>query len=172
LIRPAAVFVAPGRPNPSNGRYVAKVKKQRTAPKPEYHPDTWAVLDSLDPMKRFVNAVSDALSKPSLPLPPGVERSWIVSDEEAARWNPPASVSPPEPTGAGIWIKAEVERMRAASDNIRIPSKIELARRLAHRMYDAAKDGRVCLPDSDKTVGPASARYICNNLEKWGCWPL
>lgn len=127
-------------------------------------------------MKRFVKAVSDGLSKPSLPLRPGVPRSYIASDEEDARYNPPPARSAPAtvaPTGAGIWIKAEVERMRAAGALVGIRRKSELAQQLARRMHKAAgKDGFVGLPDSDKSVRWIRADHIANSLEEWGCWPL
>ena len=64
--------------------------------------------------------------------------------------------------GAGVWIAAEVKRMKEAGD---IPDGIgitEFSRELARRMKKAAAtDHR-----------PIKARSIENGLRAWGLWPI
>lgn len=47
---------------------VARAKRKRTTPKPEYHPGTWDFLDNLNSTKRFIKAVSDGLGGPPKPI--------------------------------------------------------------------------------------------------------
>jgi hypothetical protein len=157
---------------------VAKAKRKRTALKPEYHPGTVDELvrlaDALDPLAPVKKAISDMLSgKPSLPLPPGVKRSYIASDEEAARYDPPPPASPSKPTGAGIWLTDEVRRLKA---NHLIPEgiiKTNYASLLADRMKEAGGDSkRVRLAGTNKYVRIVSASHILNSLSEWGLWPI
>ena len=65
--------------------------------------------------------------------------------------------------GAGVWIAAEVKRMKEAGD---IPDGIgitEFSRELARRMKKAA---------ATSDLRPIKARSIENRLRAWGLWPI
>jgi hypothetical protein len=68
------------------------------------------------------------------------------------------------PTGAGVWIKAEAARLKAAgkiSDGMRIT---HMAKLLEKRLKAAAV--------ADRSLRPVSWRHIKNCLPDWGLWPV
>jgi hypothetical protein len=77
---------------------------------------------------------------------------------------PDESREPEQLRSSGVWITAEVRRMKAAgelSPGIRIS---ELARKLERLMIKAA---------SDKSLRPIKAKSIENGLRRdWGLWPI
>jgi hypothetical protein len=84
---------------------------------------------------------------------------------------PPPSI---DPTGAGVWLKAEFERMRDAGEIPKdVRRQIDLAKLLEKQMGKAADaNGFVDISSTGKSVHKVELRHIKNNLRKWGIWPL
>jgi hypothetical protein len=84
----------------------------------------------------------------------------------------PVATSARRPTGAGVWIEADIKRLRADGEIPDGVRKTEFSKLLANRMSKAAdSNGFVSLPGTDKPVRVVGWRHIKNSLPIWGLWP-
>jgi len=87
--------------------------------------------------------------------------SFRIDDGRAAL---PAT-DPPKPTKPTIvWITAEARQLKADGEITKGMSKTELASLLEHQSQGAAEAG--------KLKKPLTLRYIRNQLDAWGLWPI
>ena len=72
--------------------------------------------------------------------------------------------APPKPSSTIVWITAEARQLKADGEITKSMSKTELAKLLAQRSQGAFK--------ASKIKKPLTLRYIRNQLEAWGLWPI
>jgi len=72
--------------------------------------------------------------------------------------------APPKPSSTIVWITAEARQLKADGEITKSMSKTELAKLLAQRSQGAFK--------ARKIKKPLTLRYIRNQLEAWGLWPI
>ena len=74
------------------------------------------------------------------------------------------TTDPPKPLSTIVWITAEAQQLKADGKITKSMSKTELAKLLAQRSQGAFKVGKI--------KKPLTLRYIRNQLEAWGLWPI
>jgi hypothetical protein len=125
---------------------------------------------------------------PSDPFGPAVERigglpKWMddfdytVVEQDVRSSPPPATLpapdqqpenkagpDPPKPSSTIVWATAEAGQLKAGGKITKTTSKTKLADLLAQQSQGAAK--------ARKLKKPLTLRYIRNQLEAWGLWPI
>ena len=72
--------------------------------------------------------------------------------------------APLKPSSTIVWITAEARQLKADGEITKGMSKTELASLLEHQSQGAAEAG--------KLKKPLTLRYIRNQLDAWGLWPI